>query len=82
MTGDHTKRHHASCADVQTRSLVVSTMRPANHGALHGTTRQEDGATQTNWELDMAGMDAAARTAPKKKEPKTSYMTGDCPPPK
>ena len=42
-------------------------MRPANHGALHGTTRQEDGATQTNWELDMAGMDAAARTAPKKK---------------
>ena len=57
-------------------------MRPANHGALHGTTRQEDGATQTNWELDMAGMDAAARTAPKKKEPKTSYMTGDCPPPK
>jgi hypothetical protein len=45
-------------------------MRPANHGALHGTTRQEDGATQTNWELDMAGMDAAARTAPKKKEPK------------
>jgi hypothetical protein len=35
---DHTKQHQASCADVQTRSLVVSTMRPANF-SMYGTTR-------------------------------------------